>query len=192
MNIEPAKSFAKAASATMLQAWTTHVAPKLPSEAQELGRHFLRQVFNQIPAVSAAVGIFAGTWVASTFTTSPWKATLARLGVMKGGTRVVSGPTYKFLSTVLPMLAVAVTAWLVQKALRRYRELQLQRDMEDVAARTGEVQAAVAERMVVLEKAASLGLLSSSEFATKKADLYARHARRLPANVHKLIISKIS
>lgn len=161
-------------------------------EARDLAQHLLRQIFNQIPAVSGAAGLLAGGWVASTFTTSPWKAALARYGVVKGGKHVVSGLTYKFLSVGLPMLSVAVAGYLVQKALRRYRDVRMERDMRRVARSGAEIQEAVRERLGVLDKALELGLVSASEHRTKKADLYASCSRVLPPSVRQLIASKLA
>jgi hypothetical protein len=62
-----------------------------------------KQMFSQIPGVSAIGGIFVGYWVASTFTNSPIKGFLSSVGIMKGGTHVVSNTTYKLLSVFLPL-----------------------------------------------------------------------------------------
>src|SRR5712671_531766 len=99
---------------------------KVNKEIKELSCFVVRQVFKQIPGVSAIFGMGIGTAVASTFTTSPWKATLARWGVIRGAAHVVSGPAYRFLSIVLPILVAAVTAYLVHKILNSVRERQME------------------------------------------------------------------
>jgi len=104
--------------------------------AKELGELFFyinRQVFSQIPGVSAIAGLLVGSWVASTFTTSPLKGFLASWGLIKGGTRVVSTTTYSLLSISLPILGAGFTAYIVQKAMKAFRERQLRRNMAGVA-----------------------------------------------------------
>src|SRR5262249_54441686 len=102
---------------------------KAVQELKEFSCFFVRQVFKQMPGISALLGMAAGSAVASTFTTSPWKATLARWGVIQGARHVVSGPVYQFLSVALPILVAAVTAYLVHKILTNLRERQLERDI---------------------------------------------------------------
>src|SRR5512139_4228374 len=87
-------------------------------EGKELSAFLARQAFNQIPGMSAVAALIVGAWVASTFTTSPFKAFMARWGLMKGGRHVVSGGTYRFLSLVLPIFVAAVTAYAVSKILK--------------------------------------------------------------------------
>ena len=166
-------------------------AADIRAELQEIREHASRQVFSQIPGVSAVAAFSAGGWVASRYTTSPVKAALARWGFIKGGSRVVSAPAYKMLSVGLPMAVAALTAYLVQKVLKRVRERRLQSDMGKVAMMGAEVRSLVQERMAILDKAKSAELLTASEYMTKKADLYAACSRILPRQVNDLILSKL-
>src|SRR4030065_409514 len=63
---------------------------RLLKEGKELSAFLARQAFNQIPGMSAVAALIVGWWVASTFTTSPIRAFMARWGLMKGGRNVVS------------------------------------------------------------------------------------------------------
>lgn len=161
-------------------------------EMKNLVSYINRQVFSQIPSVSAISGILVGSWVVSTFTTSPLRGVLASLGLMKGGTHVVSSATYKVLSVFLPILAAAVTAYLVQKVLKNYREGRLQRDMAEVARLTKEVQAEVRDKMNILERAREAGLISESEFHTKTASLYQSYTRTPSSKIEEFLINKMS
>lgn len=161
-------------------------------ELKEVSRFLVSQLYKQIPGVSGIAAMMVGAWVASTFTTSPWRATLARWGLMKGGKHYVSGWMYYFLSVVLPILTAAATAYLVQKVLKYYREQQMERNTIKVSQMGGEVQSLVDERLAILEKAKERGLLSQSEYVTKKATLYATYSRILPEQVEELIINKLS
>jgi len=98
---------------------------RLLKEGKEVAPFLARQAFNQIPGMSAVAALIVGWWVASTFTTSPFRAFMARWGLMKGGRHVVSGSTYRFLSIVLPILVAAVTAYAVSKILKVVREQQI-------------------------------------------------------------------
>src|SRR5512139_912632 len=99
---------------------------KLAREFKEIVYHTNKQLFGQIPGVSAVAGILVGSWVASTFTNSPVKGFLSSWGLMKGGTHVVSTTTYRLLSVALPILVTALTAYLVQKGLKTYRKKRLE------------------------------------------------------------------
>ncbi|GEM_PF-1254096 len=165
---------------------------KIVSETKQLSYVLVRQVFNQIPSISGIAALMIGGWVASTFTASPWKATLARWGLMKGGKHLVSNQMYQFLSVVLPILVAAVTAYLVQKLLKTVRERQMERNIVRVSQLGKDVQALVEEKLVILEKAREAGLLSSSEYLTKKANLYATYSHILPIQIKELLVSKIT
>jgi hypothetical protein len=165
---------------------------KFAQESRELAYYINKQVFSQIPSVSAISGILVGSWVVSTFTTSPLKGLLASWGLMKGGTHVVSSATYKVLSVFLPIFATAVTAYLVQKALKTYRERRLQRDMAWVAQSGKEVQAELQDKMNILDKARGAGLISESEFRTKTASLYQSYSRTHTSKIEEFFINKIS
>lgn len=161
-------------------------------EMRDLTYYINRQVFSQIPSVSAISGILVGSWVVSTFTTSPLRGFLASWGLMKGGTHVVSSTTYKVLSVFLPIMATAVTAYLVQKVLKNYREGRLQRDMAAVARLAKEVQDEVRGKMNILEKAREAGLVSESEFQTKTAVLYQSYTRTQTSKIEEFFINKMS
>ncbi len=165
---------------------------KLNKEFRELAFYLNKQVFSQIPSVSAISGLVVGSWVVSNFTTSPLRGYLASWGLMKGGTHVVSSTTYKFLSVFLPIMATAVTAYLVQKAMKNYREKRLQRDLARVAQLSKEDQAELRDKMDILDRAREAGLISESEFHTKKASLHQSYARTNSSKIEEFFIDKIS
>ena len=165
---------------------------KLAKESKELAYYINKQVFSQIPSVSAIAGLVVGSWVVSTFTDSPLRGFLASWGLMKGGTHVVSSTTYKFLSVFLPIVATAVTAYLVQKALKTYRERRLLRDMDLVAQLGNEIQTELRDKMDILDRAREAGLISAGEFHTKKASLYQSYARTQTSKIEEFLINKIS
>jgi hypothetical protein len=161
-------------------------------ELRELSYLVTRQVFNQIPSASALAACIVGVWVTSTFTASPWKALLSKWGLMKGGRHLVSSQMYQFLSVVLPILVAAVTAYLVQKMLKRAREQQMGKNIVRVSQLGKDVQTLVQEKLQILEKAKEAGLLSSSEYFAKKANVYATYSRTLPAQFNEFLISKLT
>ena len=146
-------------------------------ELREIAYHTKKQLFSQIPGVSAIAGILVGFWVASTFTNSPVKGVLSSLGIMKGGTHVVSNTTYKFLSVFLPLFATALTAYAVQKSMKNYREKRMERDKAFVAQLGEKVRADLRQKLSILEMAKEAGLLSESECDTKIANLYQSYSR---------------
>lgn len=165
---------------------------KVASEVRHLSGVLMRQVFSQIPGVSGVAALMVGGWVASTYTTSPWKAALAQWGLISGGRHLVSSGTYRFMSVVLPILVGAVTAYVVQKRLKAFRERQMERDIALVAGLGDGVQALVEQKLAILEQAREAGLLSPSEYLTKKANLYAAYSQIIPTRVKELLISKIA
>lgn len=165
---------------------------KIAQERKEVGRYLLKQLFNQIPGASAVAALLVGGWIASTFTTSPITATLASWGLMKGGTRVVSSGTYKFLSVLLPLFAAGTTAYAVQKLLKYFREKEMERNKVLAAQLGGELQAALQAKLDLLEQMREAGLLSESEYFTKKAILYQTYSRKLPEKIRELIINKLA
>ncbi len=165
---------------------------KIISESKELLNFINRQVFNQIPSVSAVIGLLAGAWVSSTFTTSPLKGQLASWGLIKGGRHVISSGSYKLLSIVLPILAIGVTAYVVQKALKVFRGRQLERNMAKAAQLGKEVQAELQGKLTLLEKAREAGLVSEGEYSTKRANLYHAYSRILPPKIEEFIIRKLT
>jgi hypothetical protein len=160
-------------------------------ELREIAYHVRKQLFSQIPGVSAIAGIFVGSWVAGTFTNSPVKGLLSSWGLMRGGTHVVSTTTYRFLSMVLPILATVLTAYIVQKAMKAYREKQLERNRVSVAQLGQEAQAELREKMDILDRAKEAGLLSESEHRTKMANLYQSYFRHDRSGIEEIIINKL-
>ena len=165
---------------------------KLAQELRELFHYIYKQAFSQIPGVSAIAGLLVGSWVASTFTTSRFKGFLASWGLIKGGTRVVSTTTYSFLSISLPILAAALTAYIVQKAMKAYREKQLKRNMVWVAQLGKEVQAEIQEKLNILEKAREAGLVSASEYSTKKSNLYQAYSKTSAFTFQEFLTKKLT
>lgn len=161
-------------------------------ESRELLYFINRQVFNQIPSVSAIGGILIGAWVSSTFTTSQIKGTLASLGLIKGASHVVSSAKYRFLSIFLPVLAAGITAFVIQKTLKAYREKQLEMNMAKVAGLGKEIQAELREKLTLLEKAEKAGLLSAGEYETKKANLYQTYSKTPASKIEEFIIKKLT
>ncbi|MBI3772977.1 MAG: hypothetical protein HY272_09790 [Gammaproteobacteria bacterium] len=162
--------------------------------AKELSELFFfvkKQSLSQIPSISGVVGIFVGSWVASTFTTSPFRGFLASWGLVKGGTHVVSPTTYKFLIVCLPIVTTAVTAYLVHKLLKTYREWQLKRDMGWVAQLEIEIQTAVQVKMTILRQARDARLISQREFDTKQSNLYQSYTRANSARIKQLLLDKL-
>lgn len=164
---------------------------RLAKELGELFHYINQQIFNQIPGVSAIAGLLVGSWVASTFTTSPLRGFLASWGIIKGGSRVVSTTTYSLLSIVLPVLAAAITAYIVQKAMKVFREKQLYKNKALVAQLGNAIQSETEEKQNILEKAKEMGLLSESEYHTKTANLYQTYARSFPFKFQEFLIKKL-
>jgi hypothetical protein len=164
---------------------------KLAKEFKEIIYHMKKQLFSQIPGVSAIAGILVGSWVASTFTNSPIKGYLSSWGLMKGGTHVVSTTTYRFLSVFLPIIVTAITAYIVQKVLKTYREKQLEGNMAHVAQLGQEVQSELRDKMHILDKAKEAGLISENEYQTKMANLYQAYSRNGHSGIEEIIIKKL-
>lgn len=161
-------------------------------ELKEFFQILLKQIYNQIPGISAIAGLIAGGWIASTFTTSPFKATLASWGIIKGGRHVVSGLTYQLLSIVIPLLAAGLTAYFVQKLLKTFRTRRMEKNMAIVEESSLGIKEALRERLAILEKAKEMGILSQGEYFTKKANLYQTWSRILPEQFKELILNKLS
>ncbi len=164
---------------------------KLAKESKELAYHLNRQLLSQIPGVSAIVGLLVGSWVASTFTSSPIRGFLSSWGLMKGGTHVVSTTTYRFLSVFLPVVATAITAYIVQKAMKTYREKRLERNMALVELLGQEVQSELRDKIIILDKAKAAGLISDNEYQTKIANLYQSYCRTYHTGIEEIIIKKL-
>jgi hypothetical protein len=160
-------------------------------ELTEIAYLAKKHLFSQIPGVSALAGILVGGWVAGTFTNSPVKGFLSSVGLMKGGTHVVSNLTYKFLSLVLPVLAMAVTTYAVQKGMKAYREKQLEKNMAYAASMKEELRAELKAKMAILDAAREAGLLSESEHRTKVANLYQSYVRSDRSKIEEAILRKI-
>ncbi len=163
---------------------------KLARELREIAYHIQKQLFSQIPGVSAIVGILVGSWVASTFTNSPIKGFLSSVGIMRGGTHVVSTTTYRVLSVFLPVTAMALTAYAVQKVLKNYRQKRLERNRASVAQFGQDLQAEVRAKMSILAAAREAGLISDSEYETKTANLYQSYCRN-KSKIEEIIMKKL-
>jgi hypothetical protein len=165
---------------------------KTVKELKVFSQLLLKQIYNQIPGVSAAAGLVAGGWIASTFTTSPIKAQLASWGLIQGATHAVSGFTYRLMSIVIPLLAAGATAYLVQKLLKIFRDGQMARNMAIVNSLGREVLDSLQEKLSILEKAREAGILSQGEYLTKKANLYQTYSRILPEKLKELLMNKLT
>jgi hypothetical protein len=176
---------------TLLQSMKNMDRVKLAKELKDIAYHVKKQLFAQIPGVSAIAGLLVGSWVASTFTNSRIKGHLSSWGLMKGGTHVVSPRTYRILSVFLPILVTAITAYIVQKALKIYREKQLERNMAHVAQLGQEVQSELRDKMRILDKAKEADLISYNEYQTKTANLYQSYSRTYHSKIEAIIIKKL-
>lgn len=164
----------------------------LKGELKELLNFVSRQVFNQIPSLSAIAGIIVGAWVMSTFTASPIKGTLAEWGVIEGGTRVVSSGTYKFMAVVLPILATSITAYIVHKALYSFREMQIELYQSRAARLDEKTLALLRTKLTALENAKVEGILSWGEYRAKMVGVYHPFVSKPESKVEKAIISKVT
>lgn len=164
----------------------------LKREFRELLNFVNRQVFNQVPSLSAVAGILAGAWVMSTFTASPIKGTLAQWGFIEGGTRVVSSGTYKFMAVALPIIATSVTAYAVHKALNAFREMQIELYQSRAARLSEETRAALQAKLTALENAKAEGIISWGEYRAKMVNIYQPFVGNPESKVEKLIISKVT
>jgi hypothetical protein len=61
-----------------------------------------------------------GWWIATTYTDSHVRSMLRSVGIGSGGTRVVSGSTYKAMSFWMPLLAAALCAYLGERIAAYY------------------------------------------------------------------------
>lgn len=164
----------------------------LKNEFKELLDFVSRQVFNQIPSLSAIAGIIAGAWVMSTFTASPIKGTLAEWGLIEGATHVVSSGTYKFMAVVLPISATSITAYVVHKALYSFREMQIELYQSRAARLDDKTIALLRTKLSALESARIEGILSWSEYRAKMAAIYHPFVGRQESKVEKAIMSKVT
>lgn len=164
----------------------------IKSEAKELMNFVNRQVFSQIPSLSALAGIIAGAWVMSTFTASPIKGALAEWGLIEGGTRVVSSGTYKFMAVAMPILATSAAAYLVHKGLRAFREMQIELYQSRAPRLDEGAKAALHAKLTALENAKEAGILSWSEYRAKMVNIYQPFVGNPESRVEKLIMSKVT
>ncbi len=160
-------------------------------ELREIAYQTKKQLFSQIPGVSAIGGILMGYWVASTFTNSPIKGFLSSVGIMKGGTHVVSNTTYRLLSIFLPLFATALTAYAVQKGMKNYRQKRLEQDKNYVAQLEEKVRAELQHKIGILDMAKVAGLLSESEYDTKIANLYQSYSRNYRSGLEDILFNKL-
>lgn len=164
----------------------------LKKEFGEFTSFVHRQVFNQVPSLSAIAGILAGAWVMSNFTASPIKGMLAEWGLIDGGTRVVSSGTYKFMAITLPILATSLTAYAVHKALYAFREMQIELYQSRAARLPEEARAPLDAKLKALENAKDQGVLSWGEYRAKLVMVYQPFVGRAESKMEKLIMSKVT
>jgi len=101
--------------------WMRHAG----TEVQSLGRAIVSQLRSAlVPKLPALAGMAAGWWIANTYTDSHVRSVLRSVGIGSGGTRVVSGSTYKVMSFWLPLLAAALCAYLGERIAQHYRQRQ--------------------------------------------------------------------
>ena len=105
---------------------------------------------------------------------------------------MVSATTYSFISISLPILAAALTAYMVQKVMKALREKQLRRNMARVAQLGKEVQSELKEKLNILDKAKEAGLISEGEYFPKKANLYQAYSRTFPFKFEEFLIKKLT
>lgn len=160
-------------------------------ELQDFWFHLRRLALAKIPAISGLAALFVAGWVSSTFTTSPVRAFAVRAGWTHGSRHYVHGTTYRIMSIGLPILAAAVTAYLVQRHLRRRRERDLIQDRL-IVARRPHLQEEAKRRETILDDALNLGLLTPAEHATKRAALYAWYARDGGSPMARAISTKLT
>ena len=92
-------------------------------EVAGLGRAVLGQLRSAlVPKVPALGGMVMGWWIANTYTDSHVRSVLRTVGIGSGGTRVVSGSTYKAMNFWLPLLAAALCAYAGERIAAHYRE----------------------------------------------------------------------
>jgi hypothetical protein len=92
-----------------LPAWSDRAREEARTLARAVGTQLHGHLF---PRASAVAGMAAGWWVANTYTDSHVRSVLRSVGIGGGGTRVVSGETYRAMSFWLPILAAGLCAYL--------------------------------------------------------------------------------
>ena len=99
--------------------WMRHAG----TETVGLGRAVAAQLRSAlVPKGPALAGMAMGWWIANTYTDSHLRSVLRSVGIGNGGTRVVSGSTYRAMSFWLPLLAAALCAYLGERLAAYYRE----------------------------------------------------------------------
>lgn len=106
---------------TALPGWFPH----LGDESKALGKALWLQLRpNVLPRFPALAGLLVGWWIANTYTDSHLRSTLRSLGIGHGGSRVISGDTYRAMLFWLPILAAGLCAYVADRAklmlARRY------------------------------------------------------------------------
>ena len=76
--------------------------------------------------------------------------------------------------------------------MKAFREKQLKRNMARVAQLGEDIQSELWEKLSILEKAKEAGLISASEYCTKKADLYQSYSRTYLFKFEEFLIKKLS
>jgi hypothetical protein len=100
-----------------LPAWTARAG----AEAAGIGRAIVGQLRSHLlPKAPALAGMVVGWWIANTYTDSHVRSIMRSVGIGSGGTRVVSGSTYKAMSFWMPLLAAALCAYLGERIAGYY------------------------------------------------------------------------
>jgi hypothetical protein len=100
-----------------LPAWTARAG----AEAGGLGRAIVGQLRSHLlPKAPALAGLVVGWWIANTYTDSHVRSIMRSVGIGSGGTRVVSGSTYKAMGFWMPLLAAALCAYLGERIAGYY------------------------------------------------------------------------
>jgi hypothetical protein len=102
-----------------LPKWMSAVARETRAFARHVWRQLSGKIFLRAPAIA---GLFAGWWIARTFTDSALESVIHDVGL--GGRRGVSPTTMSWLSFWLPLFAAAACSYLggflAARVLRRY------------------------------------------------------------------------
>jgi hypothetical protein len=94
---------------------------KAGAEAMAFGRAVWQQLrAHLVPKAPAVAGMLMGWWIANTYTDSHLRSALRSLGLGSGGTRVVSGSTYRAMSFWLPLLTAALCAYVGERLARSW------------------------------------------------------------------------
>src|SRR3990170_9195 len=86
----------------------------------------------------------------------------------------------------------SVTAYVVQKALKSFREMQIELGESRATRLSDEKRAELQGKLIALEAAREAGILSWSEYRTKMANIYQPYVKKAGSKVEELIVSKVT